>query len=77
MLKTIDYYMGLRYRMILEPDTEDGGWAVSFPDLPGCLTCGDTLDDALHNAEDARREWLIAALEMGISISEGSAKASA
>ena len=47
------------YPAVFEP--EEGGYNVSFPDLPGCLTCGDNLEDALFMAEDALRgylEWL-------------------
>lgn len=33
---------------------EDGiGWGVVFPDLPGCVSMGDTLDEAILNAEEA------------------------
>lgn len=32
------------------PDIAVGIW---FPDLPGCLSAGDTVDEALHNAEEA------------------------
>jgi predicted RNase H-like HicB family nuclease len=41
------------YIAILEdagPDTAVGVW---FPDLPGCFSAGDTIDDALRNAKDA------------------------
>lgn len=51
-------------------DTEEGGYVVSFPDLPGCLSCGETINSAVANAEDAKRAWLEAALEEGIEISE-------
>ncbi|MFL1671696.1 type II toxin-antitoxin system HicB family antitoxin [Paenibacillus dendritiformis] len=34
-----------------EPD--EGGYTVTFPDLPGCISEGDTLDEALHMAKDA------------------------
>lgn len=36
---------------------------VSFPDLPGCLTMGDTIEEAIQNAEDAKRVWIEAAIE--------------
>ena len=39
-MRTIDEYMKLPYKMEIIPDTEEGGYAVSFPDLPGCLTVG-------------------------------------
>lgn len=67
-MKTIDEYMALPYSMELTPDTEEGGYVVSFPDLKGCLTSGETVEEAVHNAEDAKREWFIAAIENGIDI---------
>lgn len=56
--------------MELTPDPEEGGYAVSFPDLPGCLTVADTIEEAVRNAEDAKRAWLEAALEEGMEINE-------
>lgn len=32
---------------------DDGGYSVSFPDIEGCCTCGDTLPEAIEMAEDA------------------------
>lgn len=69
-MRTIDEYMKLPYKMEIIPDTEEGGYAVSFPDLPGCLTVGDTIEEAIKNAEDAKRAWLEAAIEDGYNISE-------
>jgi len=66
----IDEYMKLPYPMELTPDPDEGGYAVSFPDLPGCLSAGDTLEEAVNNANDAKRAWLSAALEEGIEINE-------
>lgn len=40
------------YPAIFTPE-EDGGFSVDFPDLEGCYTCGDTLEDAIAMAEDA------------------------
>lgn len=67
-MKTIEEYMSLPYRMEIVPDTVEGGFAVRFPELPGCITCGDSPEEAVRNAEDCKREWLIAALEDGIDI---------
>ena len=69
-MKTLDYYLSLPYRMELVPDPDEGGFAVSFPDLPGCLSCGDTADAALQNALDAKKAWLEAAIESNVSIHE-------
>ncbi|WP_368506512.1 type II toxin-antitoxin system HicB family antitoxin [Caloramator sp. CAR-1] len=34
-------------------DIDDDGISVEFPDLPGCFTCGDTIDEAYKNAKEA------------------------
>ena len=69
-MRTIDEYMRLPYRMEVIPDTAEGGFVVRFPELPGCLTCADTLEDAVRNAADCKKEWLTAAIEDGIDIPE-------
>ena len=38
--------------------------------MPGCLSAGETIDEAVANAEDAKREWLAAAIEDGYPINE-------
>ena len=70
MKKSIDYYLSLPYRLEIVPDTEEGGYGARYPELPGCITCADTLERAAAMAEDARRAWLEAALEEGIEIPE-------
>ena len=69
-MKTVDEYMKLPYRMELTPDTDEGGYVVSFPDLPGCITVGDTVEEAYSNAMEAKKEWLEAAVAEGVSIKE-------
>ena len=71
-MKTIDYYMSLPYHMEVIPDMEEGGYTAKFPDLPGCLTCAETIEDLEKSAEDAKRVWFTAALEDGIEIAEPS-----
>lgn len=39
MMRTIDDYMSLNYRMEIVEDKEEGGFVVSYPELPGCITC--------------------------------------
>ena len=68
MTKALEEYMHLAYRLELTPDSDEGGFVVSYPDLPGCLSTGDTVDEAIANAEDAKKEWFEAALEMGQDI---------
>ncbi len=47
----------LRYPALI--DGENGAYGVSFPDLPGVVAMGGTMDQALVNAEDALRDYAI------------------
>lgn len=69
-MRTVDEYMKLPYKMEITPDIDAGGFVVSYPDLPGCLTVGDTIEEAIKNAEDAKRAWLEAAIEDRVKIKE-------
>ena len=70
MMRTIDDYMSLNYRMEIVEDKEEGGFVVSYPELPGCINCGETMESAIANAQDAKKAWVQAALEEGIEIHE-------
>ena len=70
MEKTLDYYMALPYRLEIVPDAEEGGYGARYPDLPGCVTCSDTMEGIIANAEDAKRAWLKAAIDDGLEIAE-------
>ena len=63
-------YMCKKYRIELIEDVDEGGYMVSYPDLPGCLSVGEIVEDAVRNGEDARREWIAAMLEEGNQIPE-------
>ncbi len=67
-MEKIEDYMRLPYKIELVPDIEEGGYAVSCPELPGCLSCGDSLEEAMKNIEDAKREWMNVALVEGGTI---------
>lgn len=69
-MKGLSEYMSKSYRMELTEDRTEGGFTVSFPELPGCITCGETADKAIANALDAKKAWLEAAIEDGIEIPE-------
>jgi len=47
----------LTFRIVLRPEPE-GGYTVIVPSLQGCLTHGDTIEDALKMAEDAIRAYI-------------------
>ena len=69
-MKTLNEYMSMSYKMEIIEDQDEGGFVISYPDLPGCITCGETIESAMQNAKDAKREWIRAALEEGIEIYE-------
>lgn len=69
-MKTIDDYMKKAYRMEIVEDKDEGGFIVTYPDLPGCISCGETIEGAVANAIDAKEVWLEAAIEEGIEIKE-------
>lgn len=54
-MKTLDEYLKKPYRMNIKEDKDEGGYVVSFPELPGCITCGETIESAVKNAEDAKK----------------------
>jgi predicted RNase H-like HicB family nuclease len=41
------------YSAILEPNDPEEGYTVTVPALPGCVSCGDTVEEALENIKDA------------------------
>jgi antitoxin HicB len=57
----------IEYRFTVRPLTEEegGGWLVEYPDLPGCMSDGETIEAAIENAEDAKRCWIAAMKEAG------------
>ena len=67
-MRTIKDYMSLPYKMEIEQDMDEGGFVVSYPDLPGCITCASTIEQAYANALDAKKTWIVAALEEGIDV---------
>lgn len=72
MNKNLEYYMGLPYRVEVVKDEETGGFALHCPELPGCMTCGNTVEEGFRMLEDAKRAWFGACLEDGIPIPEPS-----
>ena len=69
-MRTIEDYMAMPYRMEIVEDSDEGGFVASYPDLPGCISCGETVEAVAANAQDAKRAWLEAAMEDGIAIRE-------
>ena len=57
--------MKLSYPACFYQDEETGRYTVEVPDLPGCVTGGATLPDAILRAEDAASGWVLDELEDG------------
>jgi antitoxin HicB len=60
-------YLAREYPVHVLADA-DGGYVAVFPDLPGCITQGDTLVEVAAMAEDARRGWIETEYERGHDI---------
>ncbi len=60
--------MKLIYPAIFSPCMEKEGYTVEVPDLPGCVTEGDDLADAIEMATDAASGWILGELEDGNNI---------
>jgi predicted RNase H-like HicB family nuclease len=55
-------------QVILYPDREDGGWVAEVPSLPGCVSEGQTREEALANVREAIEAWVEAAKSLGREI---------
>lgn len=53
-MKQIEYYLKLPYKMEVVEDVEEGGYVASFPDLPGCITCAETIAEAVKMRKKLR-----------------------
>jgi predicted RNase H-like HicB family nuclease len=60
------------YPVVIRPLSKDdgGGFIALIPDLPGCMSDGDTPQEALANVQDAIEVWIEAAHDMGRPIPE-------
>ena len=63
MKREITYYMRPWYPVTIIEDTEEGGYTVTLPDCPGCVTCCQNWEDIPATIEDAQKEWLEAVTE--------------
>lgn len=57
----------LEYAVVVEPlsQDDDGGFFATVPDLPGCMSDGETPAEALENVQDAIAAWIEAARDLG------------
>ena len=72
MSNDLSYYMGLNYKIEILEDKDEGGYTLSCPELPGCVTCAETIEDGLKMIEDAKKCWFTACIEDALPIPEPS-----
>lgn len=68
--KNMEYYTRLPYRVEIYPEPDGTGYTAVIPELPGCMTCADTLDELWDMIEEAKMGWLEISLEDGDYIPE-------
>ncbi|NJL60814.1 MAG: type II toxin-antitoxin system HicB family antitoxin [Methylacidiphilales bacterium] len=59
----------MKLKVILEP-SDEGGYTIYVPSLPGCISEGESVDDALANIQEAI-ELYLEPLDDDISVQEG------
>lgn len=57
----------MQYTVVIEP-AEDGSFSVWVPDLPGCVSTGDTRDEALANIAESIRGHIEVLRESGLAV---------
>ena len=60
----------MHYPIAIETGTDSQAYGVVVPDLPGCFSAGDTLDEAMLNAKEAIELWLEVAIDDGQAVPE-------
>ena len=60
----------MNYVIAIEPGDKKHAFGVAVPDLPGCFSAGDTLDEAIANAREAVELWLETVIDDGLPVPE-------
>lgn len=63
----------MKFPIAIEPGDAKHAFGVVVPDLPGCFSAGDTIEEAIDNAKEAIELWLEAAIDEGMPVPEPSA----
>ncbi len=53
------------YSMIIQWSDEDQAYLVTVPELPGCMTHGNSYEEAVKQGQDAIEGWIQVAQELG------------
>lgn len=76
-MRDLNYYLGLNYEVKLRQlsEEEGGGWFAEVPLLPGCMSDGETIEEAVRNLNDAKKGWIETCLALGREVPEPKADA--
>ncbi|MDD5280828.1 type II toxin-antitoxin system HicB family antitoxin [Acidithiobacillus sp.] len=60
------------YTHVIEPlkESDGGGFLITFPDLPGCISDGETIEEAIQHGQDVFASWMSARADQGKPIPE-------
>ena len=73
--RTLEEYLSLPYHIELTPDCDEEGrrgWVAEVVELPGCISQGESPDEAVVRVRDAMSGWISVALEDDLDIPEPS-----
>ncbi|MDO5131422.1 MAG: type II toxin-antitoxin system HicB family antitoxin [Eubacteriales bacterium] len=60
--------MKYTFTAVFTPKEDKSGYLCRVPDLPGCISSGSTLEEAIHKITDAASVWLVDAEEDGEAV---------
>lgn len=70
MEKNLEYYLGLPWTYSFEWDSRDNHYVVSVKEIPGCKSCGKTIEEAAIMIKDALQCCIETLIEFGDPIQE-------
>lgn len=68
-MKDLNYYKDLNYKIEVTKE-EEGGYVISIPELKGCITSANSIEEGIPLIEDAKIEWIKAAIVSDYEIPE-------
>lgn len=68
--RDVGAYLSAPYVRMLIPDSEEGGYSAEVLELPGCVSQGESADEAYENLQDAMAGWIAASLDHNRPIPE-------
>ncbi|TJX13817.1 type II toxin-antitoxin system HicB family antitoxin [Tissierella creatinini] len=69
-MKSLDYYMNLKYEIDFKKNENNNGYLVSLPELKGCNTVAEDVVDGMERIQKVKEDWIIKALEKNHNIPE-------